>query len=102
MTCPHILRCCLFVFAAGSTLFSNAQVPAKVAVKDRLSPIESPAMSGFIANKLNLAYENRILAQDAGRLISPFQNRTETSCWQSEFWGKWFTSALLAYRYRPE
>ena len=26
----------------------------------------------------------------------------ETRLWQSEFWGKWFTAAILAYRYRPE
>jgi DUF1680 family protein len=36
------------------------------------------------------------------RLIAPFKNRTEASCWQSEFWGKWFTSAVLAYRYHPD
>src|SRR5699024_7086642 len=32
-------------------------------------------------------------------LIEPFRHRTETRLWQTEFWGKWFTSAVLAYRY---
>jgi DUF1680 family protein len=59
-------------------------------------------MGGFIGEKLNASYENRILAQDINRLVEPFRNRTETRCWQSEFWGKWFTSAVLAYQYRPE
>ena len=35
-------------------------------------------------------------------MVAAFRSRTETSCWQSEFWGKWFTSAALAYKYRPE
>jgi hypothetical protein len=59
-------------------------------------------MNGFVGDKLKAAYNNRILAQDVDRLIAPFNNRTEASCWQSEFWGKWFTSAVLAYRYHPD
>ena len=55
-----------------------------------------------MGKKLDASYQNRILAQDVDRLVAPFRNRTEASCWQSEFWGKWFTSAVLAYRYRPE
>ena len=49
-----------------------------------------------------LSYKNRILAQSVDDLVEPFKHRTETRLWQTEFWGKWFTSALLAYRYRPE
>jgi len=69
---------------------------------DRLYPALSVQVNGFVGEKLDLSYKNRILAQDVDRLIAPFRNRTEASCWQSEFWGKWFTSAVLAYRYRPE
>lgn len=43
-----------------------------------------------------------MLAQDADRLVAPFSNRTETWRWQTEFWGKWFTSAVAAYRYQPQ
>src|SRR6188474_195978 len=79
-----------------------AQAPVKVAVIDKLYNAQSATMGGFIGEKLNACYENRILAQDINRLVEPFRNRTETRCWQSEFWGKWFTSAVLAYQYRPE
>jgi DUF1680 family protein len=51
---------------------------------------------------LDLSYQNRILSQDYERLVAAFRDRTETHYWQTEFWGKWFTSAVLAYRYRPE
>jgi DUF1680 family protein len=71
-------------------------------VSDQLYPAQSVTMNGFIGDKLESAYNNRILAQDVDRLIAPFNNRTEASCWQSEFWGKWFTSAVLAYRYHPD
>lgn len=70
-------------------------------VNDVLHPARSAQVGGFIGEKLDLSYRNRILAQDVDRLVAPFRDRTETRCWQSEFWGKWFTSAVLAYRYRP-
>jgi len=71
-------------------------------IADQLISASASQLSGYIGRKLDSSYANRILAQDPDRLIAPFNNRTETSCWQSEFWGKWFTSAVLAYRYRPE
>lgn len=71
-------------------------------VADLLQPVTSVQILGFVGERLNASYQNRILAQDVNRLIAPFQDRTETRCWQSEFWGKWFTSAVLAYRYHPE
>ncbi|MDR6784099.1 DUF1680 family protein [Pedobacter africanus] len=71
-------------------------------VPDQLKPVWSSHITGFPAQRFNDAYNNRILAQDVNRLVAPFNNRTESRYWQSEFWGKWFTSAVLAYRYRPE
>lgn len=72
--------------------------------KDMLVPCSSIHLNGMIGDRLNASYENRILAQDADRLIAVFkvENRNETKMWQSEFWGKWITSAILAYRYKPE
>ncbi|MCW3108438.1 MAG: hypothetical protein JWQ09_2944, partial [Segetibacter sp.] len=80
--------------------FSQQKVSPKI--NDRLQPAEAVSMTGFIGQKLDASYKNRILAQDVDRLIEPFRNRTEDRCWQSEFWGKWFTSAVQAYKYRPE
>jgi DUF1680 family protein len=80
--------------------FSQQNVVSKI--KDKLKPAEAVLMTGFVAEKLDASYKNRILAQDVNRLIEPFKNRTEDRCWQSEFWGKWFTSAVLAYKYRPD
>ena len=80
-------------------LMSQSVTPA---VNDQLSGAKSALINGHVGEKLDASYKNRILAQDVDRLVAPFKNRTETSCWQSEFWGKWFTSAMLAYHYKPE
>ncbi len=95
-----IITFVLFCFVT-TPLVVNSQPPVRLVIKDRLQPLASPQLNGFIAQKLDAAYRRRILAQDADNLVKPFLNRTEASCWQSEFWGKWFTSALLAYRYKP-
>ena len=92
------------VLLSGSTIARKEQkgrIPAPV-VNDFLIPVKSVTVGDFAGQRLDSSYQNRILAQDVDRLVAPFRNRTETSCWQSEFWGKWFTSAVLAYRYRPE
>jgi DUF1680 family protein len=70
-------------------------------VKDALRVADAAQLTGFIGSRLDSAYRNRIVRQDIQKLAEPFANRTETSCWQSEFWGKWFTSAVLAYNYKP-
>ena len=83
-------------------IYQNKDVPFGNAVKDKLIASDSAKMGGFIGKKLDLSYENRILAQSVDDLVEPFKHRTEMRLWQTEFWGKWFTSAVLAYRYRPE
>lgn len=85
------------LLCTGLALLSNAFAQ----VKDQLQPTFNPRLEGFLAKKLDAALQNRILAQDHERLIEPFRNQTEERCWQSEFWGKWFTSAVLAYQYQP-
>ena len=71
-------------------------------INDTLRVNDGARMNGFVGEKLDLTYQNRILAQDVDHLVEPFRHRTETRLWQSEFWGKWFTSAVLAYRYRSQ
>lgn len=90
----------IVLLVANLSLEVSAQ-PAISKVKDVLIPMYDVNLSGFVGERLNNAYENRILAQDVDRLVDPFKVRTEDKCWQSEFWGKWFTSAVLAYRYHP-
>jgi DUF1680 family protein len=94
-----IFICLLQLTFAISLMGQKTVKPLK---NDTLFPAESATIGGYVGGKLDASYKNRILAQDVNRLIEPFRNRTEDRCWQTEFWGKWFTSAVSAYRFRPE
>jgi len=95
-----LLSFCLLLQLIANQIFGQNAV--KPVVDDYLIPATSAVIGGYVGDKLDASYQNRILVQDVNRLIEPFRNRTEDRCWQSEFWGKWFTSAVLAYKYRPE
>jgi hypothetical protein len=56
-------------------------------------------ISGYLGDKIYQCIERRIKAQDMEEIIDPFLHREETRYWQTEFWGKWFTSAVAAYEY---
>lgn len=85
-----------FVLCAGHVI---AQPIVSPVVRDQLSAIPAVKLNGFVGNKLDELNQNRILAQDASHLIEPFKHRSETRLWQTEFWGKWVTSAIGAYQY---
>src|SRR6476661_10316450 len=92
----------LFILTVLLSQVAFSQKPVHPRIEDQLRPAEAASMTGFVGQKMDASYKNRILAQDVDRLIQPFKNRTEDHCWQSEFWGKWFTSAVQAYKYHPE
>lgn len=94
MIAPNLIK-------ESNSFFQNPDNKFKYLVNDKLVAADAAAMKGFIGNKLDLSYANRILAQSVDNLVEPFRHRTETRLWQTEFWGKWFTSAVLAYRYKP-
>lgn len=94
-------RSIFIILLMGILVPSQGQQDIKLKVQDHLSVSKSVEINGYTGNKFNASYNNRILAQDVKRLIEPFTVREEHSCWQSEFWGKWFTSAVLAYKYLP-
>jgi DUF1680 family protein len=42
------------------------------------------------------------MSQNVHPLVAAFQQHADTdNGWRGEFWGKWFTSAVLAYQYDP-
>lgn len=84
-----------------SSFHLSSQNKVKPLIQDKLSPATSVDINAHIGKKLDASYNNRILAQDVHKLVHPFTTHDEHSCWQGEFWGKWFTSAILAYNYHP-
>src|SRR4051812_41420057 len=77
---------------------SSAAAPRRVDAFTRL-PLEDVRLGGRLGNAIDLCVRNRVMAQDGEHLVEPFRRRGETNCWSSEFWGKWFTSAVAAQRY---
>ncbi|MGQ8337171.1 glycoside hydrolase family 127 protein [Sunxiuqinia sp. A32] len=67
-----------------------------------LIPADHTVLEGYLGDKINLCIENRVKVQDAEYLIEPFRRREETRFWQTEFWGKWITSAIGAYQYNRD
>jgi len=105
---PKYLAFSLFVMAlnictgaSDGVAQTNNRAAAAGKITDIFSVGQARQINGFVGDKLTVAAANRIFAQDVQRLIEPFKHRDETRCWQTEFWGKWFTSAVLAYRYQP-
>jgi DUF1680 family protein len=91
----------LLLLLVGSPSLIHAQV-VKPKIQDRFHLAEYSEIKGHVGGKLDQCYQNRILVQNVDDLINPFRSRNESRMWQTEFWGKYLTSAVLAYKYRPE
>jgi len=74
-------------------------------VNDVFVPASSSSVEikGYLGEKINLCIANRVMTQSIENLIKPFRLRFEKdfSGFRCEYWGKWFTSAMLAYSYQP-
>ncbi len=72
---------------------------------DALAPAPPGAVSigGRLGERMGQALRNRVMAQDVRRLTEPFRARAEHNAghWRGEYWGKWFTSAALAWAAWP-
>ena len=63
-------------------------------------PAGSVKIGGWLGGRIEACMTNRVMAQDIEKMVRPFQERNNGS-WESEYWGKWFTSAAFGYRYQP-
>ena len=83
---------------------NNLKPVSHIKVANALDPAPSGSVQidGFIGNRLDLCIENRLMAQDIERVVQPFRDKPDGNWgFRSEFWGKWFTGAMLAYGYQP-
>lgn len=71
-------------------------------VQDVLRPLSpgSTQIHGWIGNRMDITIGNRVMVQDIEKLVFPFRERKNGS-WDTEYWGKWFTSMAYTYWYRP-
>lgn len=97
------MRTLRFVILAGVALALTAnaadQITPKVSDALAFAPPGSVKFHGWIGEAMATCKTGRMFAQSLPDLINPFAVREEDRMWRGEFWGKWFTSAALAYRY---
>jgi DUF1680 family protein len=87
--------------AVSIRLIAASIVPPVVADQLMYLPPGSTQIGGHLGQQMQLCLDHRVLAQDAGALIKPFVAREDVTEWRGEFWGKWITSAIAAYRNAP-
>ncbi len=91
------------MFIIGASVFGIDAQNAEIKVKDvfALAPSGAVDMRGVIGDSLETSLKGDILVWDIDDLVRPFKTRLEEKLWQIEFWGKWYTSAELAYDFSP-
>ena len=59
-------------------------------------------IEGYIGRLIENCIGNGVMAADYQPFIKAFQEKLDSEgLFCGEFWGKWFTSAALAYEYNP-
>ncbi len=62
----------------------------------------SISIKGYLGRALDRCLYGRLWDTSISVLVQPFLERNEKDTeWRGEFWGKWYTSLILAYRYAP-
>ncbi len=74
-------------------------VPAAVADVFAPLPPEAVQLGGSAGAAIARGVRARVAAQEVEDLIAPFRARADKTEWRSEFWGKWITSAIAAWRH---
>jgi len=96
---------CTVLFGLMILLSGNISTHSQtIIIDDILSPADagSVTMDGYLGEKLDLCIDNRVMAQDVDRILEPFTTKIDgAQGFRCEFWGKWFTSAMLGYGYQP-
>jgi len=86
-------------------LFCISLIPLPVdAQRNILSPavFSSAKIEGIIGQKLKNCVENGVMTKHFDLYTVPFINKLDDGGgFTGEFWGKWFTSAALAYAWQP-
>ena len=100
---------CLFIFLICFVHVFNAKAQKESErIHTLVTDVFAPApfgdvkIDGYIGEKIDLCIQNRVMAQDIDRVVTPFLVRNDEDwAFRCEFWGKWVTSAMLGYGYSP-
>ncbi len=71
------------------------------AARDTLAPLPAGTvhLDGFLGGAIDASRVGGLKAQNVEEVLRPFRERKDVNEWRSEFWGKWITAAIPAWRY---
>ena len=58
-------------------------------------------MQGWLGDKLVLCLNDRVWTQDPERLVAVLRHHNDKDNWRGEYWGKWYSAAVLGYGCEP-
>jgi DUF1680 family protein len=58
-------------------------------------------LRGWLGDKLGLCMNRRVWAQKPEPLVAIIHNHNDKDDWRGEYWGKWYSAAVLAYACQP-
>ena len=91
----------LLAAAVLAGTFAGARGQSFLVRTDALEPAHSH-FEGYLGNRIEGCVENRLMAQDLERLLFAFRDKSDGRWgFRTEFWGKWFTAAMMGYDYAP-
>ena len=97
-----ILICALII---SEPVFAQPESKSQVIVKqDVLSPASlfSARIEGVVGQRIDSCIKNGVMSKNNDLYAVPFRDKLDSGGgFAGEFWGKWFTSAALAYGYEP-
>jgi hypothetical protein len=105
--CGIILTTVVILFSIPRIIFAQPKYRVvNLKVNDILSSSfpQKVEIQGYLGERIDSCIKNSVMNQNIERLVRPFRLRFENNVdfwdWRCEFWGKWFTSAMMAYSYQ--
>jgi DUF1680 family protein len=93
----------LVSLAAPSRAADPASSPPAHSVADAMS-LASPGtvqLQGWLGDKLGLCLNGRVWAQNPETLVAVIRSHHDKGDWRGEYWGKWYSAAVLGYACQP-
>lgn len=96
------MKLTLLVFVISTQLLMSQNNTIKISDTLLELPKGNITISGYLGVKFDSCIKNGVMLKEFPLYVKTFkEHNDDPGKWQGEFWGKWFTSATLAYHYQP-
>ena len=96
------MKLTLLVFVISTQLLMSQNNTIKISDTLLELPKGNITITGYLGVKFDSCMKNGVMGKEFPLYVKTFnEHNDDPGKWQGEFWGKWFTSATLAYYYKP-